>query len=105
MTRVVAVGTAAAILGGLAIAASLPWAALVERVRVPEPWEGPTVRVVVEPGDTLWQIARRYHPHRDPRQVVDWIRSLNPGVDPGRLQIGQVVVVPVEMVEIAEEVR
>lgn len=70
---------------------------LAELARTPEPWDGPAVRVVIEPGDTLWQIARRYHPHRDPRQVVDWIRSLNPGLDPGRLQVGEAVVVPVEM--------
>lgn len=27
--------------------------------------------VVVQPGDTLWSIARRLEPHRDPRDVVD----------------------------------
>lgn len=27
--------------------------------------------IVVEPGDTLWSIARRLAPHSDPRAVVD----------------------------------
>ena len=29
--------------------------------------------VVVEPGDTLWSIAREVAPHSDPREVVDAI--------------------------------
>jgi Tfp pilus assembly protein FimV len=29
------------------------------------------VTVVVEPGDTLWSIAKRLAPGADPRQVVD----------------------------------
>ena len=27
--------------------------------------------VVVEPGDTLWSIAKEHYPNRDPRPVVD----------------------------------
>lgn len=33
--------------------------------------------VMVQPGDTLWSIAQRIAPQRDPRQVVDKLRSLN----------------------------
>lgn len=29
------------------------------------------VRVVVEPGDTLWTIARKLEPNRDPREIID----------------------------------
>jgi LysM domain len=44
--------------------------------------------VVVQPGDTLWSIARRVAPDRDTRQVVDDLRRLNalPGTD---LEVGQ----------------
>jgi LysM domain-containing protein len=33
--------------------------------------------VQVQPGDTLWSIAQRVAPQRDPRQVVDQLRRLN----------------------------
>ena len=102
--RVTAALVAAALVGAVSLSA-VPWAALVERVRVPEPWDGPTVRVVVAPGDSLWSLARRYRAHRDPRQVVDWIRAANRGLDPGRLQVGAVIEVPVQSVEMAEGVR
>jgi len=36
---------------------------------------GATVRV--EPGDTLWSIAGRIAPQRDPRDVIDQLRQLN----------------------------
>ena len=34
-------------------------------------------QVTVQPGDTLWQIARRVAPEKDPRDVVSQIRRLN----------------------------
>lgn len=54
------------------------------------------VSVVVQPGDTLWGLARQYAPGLDPRQAVYIIRTANGGLDPGRLQPGDVVLVPVE---------
>jgi LysM repeat protein len=33
--------------------------------------------VMVQPGDTLWSIAQRVAPQRDPRQVVDRLQHLN----------------------------
>jgi hypothetical protein len=33
--------------------------------------------VMVQPGDTLWSIAQRTAPQRDPRQVVDQLRRMN----------------------------
>jgi LysM repeat protein len=42
----------------------------------PVPASAPT-QVVVEPGETLWSIAERVAPKRDPRPVVDQIRRLN----------------------------
>jgi hypothetical protein len=48
---------------------------------------------VVRPGDTLWSIATRFAPFRDPRPVVDAIRSANP-VDPAALVPGQQLSIP-----------
>lgn len=55
------------------------------------------VEVVIRPGDTLWGLARQYAPGLDPRQAVYIIRTANGGLDPGRLQPGDVVLVPVEV--------
>ena len=33
--------------------------------------------MTVQPGDTLWSIAQRVEPNRDPRRVVDQLRQLN----------------------------
>ena len=48
---------------------------------------------VVAPGDTLWSIARRLEPARDPRDVVFEIAQVN-GVEPGSLVPGQELVIP-----------
>jgi hypothetical protein len=48
---------------------------------------------VVAPGDTLWRIATRADPGRDPRGVIDQIEREN-AVDPGTLQPGRVLVLP-----------
>mgnify|MGYP001402971971 CR=1 FL=1 len=50
---------------------------------------------VVGPGDTLWQIAARCYPGEHTGQMVAAIREANPGVDPGRLRVGQVLQLPV----------
>jgi LysM repeat protein len=49
--------------------------------------------VVAEPGDTLWQIARRAAPGVDPRVTIGRIRDLNalPGVD---IRAGQRIALP-----------
>lgn len=54
------------------------------------------IEVVVRPGDTLWGLARQYAPDMDPREAVYIIRTANSGIDPGRIQPGDVLLVPVE---------
>jgi LysM repeat protein len=44
--------------------------------------------VVVAPGETLWSIAERVAPDRDPRGVVDQIRRIN-HLPSGDVQAGQ----------------
>jgi Tfp pilus assembly protein FimV len=51
------------------------------------------VTYVVEPGDTLWSIARRVEPGHDPRPVVDALVEANDLH--GGLQAGQELSVPV----------
>ena len=53
----------------------------------------PQVHYAVEPGDTLWSIARRVAPGRDPRPVVDAMVKAN-GLH-GGLQAGQELSIPV----------
>jgi hypothetical protein len=49
--------------------------------------------VVVQPGETLWQIAQGIAPDVDPRQTVTAIRGLN-ALDDGPVVPGQSIVVP-----------
>ena len=48
--------------------------------------------VLVSSGETLWSIAKREAPTRDPREVVDAIQRANHLT--GALQIGQKLVLP-----------
>lgn len=50
--------------------------------------------VVVKPGQTLWDIAGRVAPNRDPRRVVADIEDLNGLTDPGDLVAGQSLYIP-----------
>jgi LysM domain len=52
----------------------------------PAPLDGGSTPVagqvyVVQPGDTLWSLAQRIAPDRDPRPVVDALRRANGGPD------------------------
>jgi LysM repeat protein len=55
------------------------------------PTAAPTV--VVRPGDTLWSIARRYEPRRDPFETIDDIRRLN-GIEDFTVHPGQQLTMP-----------
>jgi hypothetical protein len=51
-------------------------------------------RHVVQPGETLWGIAKQYRPNEDPRKVVYEIQEAS-GVDGGLIRAYQLVLVPV----------
>ncbi|MEE6263008.1 LysM peptidoglycan-binding domain-containing protein [Plantactinospora sonchi] len=51
--------------------------------------------VVVRPGDSLWSLAERHRPDRDPVVVVDEIRRLN-GMDGYLVYVGQRLLVPTD---------
>ena len=53
----------------------------------------PYPMVVVQPGDTLWTIAGRVAPDRDPRAVIHQIREIN-GLSSASIQAGQRLAVP-----------
>jgi hypothetical protein len=55
-----------------------------------------TASVVVEQGDSLWAIAERHVPNRDPRDVIHEVRELN-GLRSNVIQPGQVLLVPSEL--------
>jgi hypothetical protein len=54
----------------------------------------PAHTVVVEPGQTLWDIARAAEPREDPRRVVQQIVELNSLADPGSIRPGQPLNIP-----------
>ncbi len=51
------------------------------------------IDVTVTPGDSLWSIATRSAPDRDPRAVIEDIRGLN-GLSGDVLSVGTVLRVP-----------
>ena len=53
-----------------------------------------TTTVTIGPGDTLWTIAARHYPGQHTGEIVHEIRKLNPGINPGRLQVGQAILIP-----------
>jgi nucleoid-associated protein YgaU len=74
----------------LALGAALVWlAALSAPSTGPVPVSGP-VRVTVHAGDTLWSIATRVAPQRDPRAEIGELRGLN-HLAGARLTPGQVL--------------
>ena len=54
---------------------------------------GPTPTVVVQPGDTLWSVAERHRPSRDPYAVIREIRRLN-GLSSNIVHVGQELALP-----------
>jgi len=55
--------------------------------------EGPRTAVVVEPGDTLWNIAERHAPDADRRSVIAEIRRLN-HLENSTVEVGQELLLP-----------
>lgn len=56
--------------------------------------DAPRPHVLVEPGETLWSIARaRVGPEGDPRPLIQEIRELN-GLETSALLAGQRLVLP-----------
>ena len=50
-------------------------------------------QITVQPGESLWGVARRIAPKNDPREVISQIRRLNRLQD-SRLQAGQQLLLP-----------
>ena len=47
---------------------------------------------IMKEGETLYSISRKYYPDLDPRYVVAVLRELNNIDNPGRIQIGQKII-------------
>jgi len=68
-----------------------------EPIVVVEGDKQPLEAVMVAPGDTLWGLAKEFYPDQHTGKVVEAIRELNPGIDPGKLQVGQWIRLPKEV--------
>ena len=68
-----------------------------EPIEVVEGDKQPLEAVMVAPGDTLWGLAKEFYPDQHTGKVVEAIRELNPGIDPGKLQVGQWIKLPKEV--------
>ena len=75
----------------MALLASAVLFATASRANNPE--TGPAPTVVVQPHDTLWSIATRTAPHRDPRVAVAEIQQLN-GLADVNISPGDTLVLP-----------
>jgi LysM repeat protein len=53
-----------------------------------------TGHVVVQPGESLWSVAREVAPQADPRETVLRLRELN-HLSSDSVEVGQALVVPV----------
>lgn len=51
------------------------------------------IEVTVTEGDTLWDIAKRFNQHQDPRKVIYSIKKIN-RLDSGFIIAGQIIRVP-----------
>jgi len=63
-----------------------------------ESFRSGTLEITVAPGDTLWNIAKRLSPSRDPRYVVYQIRKEN-ALSSADIFPGQVLRFPAELAE------
>lgn len=61
----------------------------------PPPYTGPVYEVTIEPGYTFDAIARKYREAGHDITAAD-IQRANPGVDPRKLRLGQVIKVPAD---------
>src|SRR5690606_28982965 len=89
----------------LVVLAIVTWALIVSgwmlrdaysRTPAPEPVALPACGETwtVLPGDRLWAVASRCYPEEHTGAMVLAIRAANPDVDPGRLRVGQRLVLP-----------
>lgn len=95
MNRILVMIIAVAVLAGVAMAHTVREKSGDEYLEFL--WEV-SVEHVVMPRETLWDIAKNYHPERNPREVIFYVRKIN-GLEGPRgpmLQVGQRVRVPVE---------
>lgn len=98
-TALAAALTAAAVAAVLLVAALLAPGAVAGDGTAPAGSGAPAgafAEVVVAPGDTLWALAGRHAPDRDPRDFVAEVYRLNDLPPSGLVQAGESLLVPVE---------
>jgi hypothetical protein len=55
--------------------------------------DAPPQNVIIQKGETLWRIAVRTHPNKDPRKVIEEIRRVN-SLETLNITPGQTIIVP-----------
>lgn len=55
--------------------------------------DAPPQNVTIQTGETLWRIAVRIHPNKDPRKVIEDIRRVN-SLETLNVMPGQAIIVP-----------
>ncbi len=69
-----------------------------EETAPPEAQPAGTIEYVVEPGDSLWKIARKHYGDGDIKRIVDIILAANPTVDADHIKAGiTVLTLPVKL--------
>ena len=86
--RLVLLALVLLLLGAFAVGRAASSQATAEQASTPV-----LTQVTVQPGDTLWAVARRVAPERDPRELVAQIRRLN-DLPTASLQVGRQLVLP-----------
>lgn len=81
-------GLVVLLLAAFAVGRSASSQATIEPAAEPAP-----TAVTVQPGDTLWSVAGRLAPERDPRELVAQIRRLN-DLSSASLTVGQQLLLP-----------
>lgn len=94
--RLTARGRLAAILALLALALAVFTFVGSPAASTATPHHATSPTVVVQPGQTLWDIAAEAAPRADPRDVIAEIIELNDLADPGAIRAGQPLFVAAE---------
>ncbi len=97
LDRNIAMLVMAIVIGGILLGATLTQnkrnnAQSVQAASSDSSTEGRTT--IIGPGDSFWTIARREYPGEHTGERAFEIGQLNPGIDPGKLRVGQVVKLP-----------
>lgn len=65
----------------------------IQQIPTQQPQPGETAYITPQ-HRTVWDIAKERFPEKDTRDIIADIHLLNPGIEYGRTQIGQAIILP-----------